>query len=92
VDVTDARAVRRSVRDAAPDAIVHCAILNDFGRLYTDRRAARSAYVDATRNVVDAANEAGARVVLVSTDWVFDGTQGGRRRTSRRTRSTRTGS
>ena len=77
VDVTDARAVRRSVGGAAPDAVVHCAILNDFGRLYMDRRAARSAYVDATRNVVDAANEAGARVVLVSTDWVFDGTQGG---------------
>lgn len=77
VDVTDGRAVRRSVAAAAPDAIVHCAILNDFARLYRDRRAARAAYVDATRNVVDAANEAGARVVLVSTDWVFDGTQRG---------------
>jgi dTDP-4-dehydrorhamnose reductase len=77
VDVTDASAVRRSVGAAAPDAIVHCAILNDVARLYSDRRAARAAYVDATRNVVDAANEAGARVVLVSTDWVFDGTQGG---------------
>jgi dTDP-4-dehydrorhamnose reductase len=32
--------------------------------------------VDATRHVVDAANAAGAHVVLVSTDWVFDGTQG----------------
>jgi dTDP-4-dehydrorhamnose reductase len=41
-----------------------------------DRRAAWEAYVGATRNVVDAANEAGAHVVLVSTDWVFDGTQG----------------
>ena len=29
----------------------------------------------ATRNVVDAANRAGAQVVLISTDWVFDGTQ-----------------
>ena len=45
-----------------------------------DRRAAWDAYVGATRNVVDAANAAGAPVVLVSTDWVFDGTQGRRHR------------
>jgi dTDP-4-dehydrorhamnose reductase len=76
-DVTDARAVRASVVPFAPDAIVHCAILNDFGRLYTDRRAGWDAYVGATRNLVDASNEAGARMLLVSTDWVFDGTQPG---------------
>lgn len=35
-----------------------------------------SAYVEATRNVVDAANAVAAHVVLISTDWVFDGTQG----------------
>ena len=40
-----------------------------------DRRAAWAAYVGATRHVVDAANAAAAHVVLVSTDWVFDGTQ-----------------
>ena len=39
-------------------------------------RARGPAYVGATRNVVDAANAAGVPVVLVSTDWVFDGTQG----------------
>jgi dTDP-4-dehydrorhamnose reductase len=77
VDVTDAAAVTRSVADFRPDAIVHCAILNDFGRLYGDRHAAWDAYVGATRNVVDAANAGGARVLLVSTDWVFDGTQAG---------------
>jgi dTDP-4-dehydrorhamnose reductase len=77
VDVTDAHAVRDSVVTFAPDAIVHCAILNDFGRLYTDRRAGWDAYVGATRHLVDAANEAGARMLLVSTDWVFDGTQSG---------------
>jgi dTDP-4-dehydrorhamnose reductase len=77
VDVTDADAVRSSVGAFRPDAIVHCAILNDFAALYADRAAAWDAYVGATRNLVDAANDAGARIVLVSTDWVFDGTQGG---------------
>lgn len=77
VDVTDAGAVRRSVLDFEPHAVVHCAILNDMARLSTDRRAAWNGYVGATRNVVDAANAAGAHVLLVSTDWVFDGERPG---------------
>jgi len=77
VDVTDPDAVGLSVAQFRPDAIVHCAILNDFGALYADRGAGWEAYVGATRNLVDAANDAGARIVLVSTDWVFDGTQAG---------------
>jgi dTDP-4-dehydrorhamnose reductase len=77
VDVTDADAVRRSVEAFRPDAIVHCAILNDFAALYADRQAGWDAYVGATGNLVDAANDTGARMLLVSTDWVFDGTQGG---------------
>jgi dTDP-4-dehydrorhamnose reductase len=79
VDLTDAEAVARSVAAARPDAIVHAAILNDLTALRADRARAWEAYVGATRNVVDAANAAGARMVLVSTDWVFDGTQGGAR-------------
>jgi dTDP-4-dehydrorhamnose reductase len=68
--------VRRAVAATRPDAIVHAAILNDFNNLTSRRREAWAAYVEATRNVVDAANAADAHVVLVSTDWVFDGTQG----------------
>lgn len=77
VDLTDRASVHESVAEARPDAIVHCAILNDLGRLYADRRAGWDAYVGATRNLVDAANAVRAKVVLVSTDWVFDGTQSG---------------
>ena len=76
LDVTDADAVRRYAEARRPDGIVHAAIWNDLAGLVTDRRRAWTAYVGATRAVVHAANRVGAHVVLVSTDWVFDGTQG----------------
>jgi dTDP-4-dehydrorhamnose reductase len=76
VDLTDAAAVERSVAAFRPDTIVHTAIRNDLLHLYADREGAWEAYVGATRHLVDAANRHGARIVLVSTDWVFDGTQG----------------
>jgi dTDP-4-dehydrorhamnose reductase len=77
LDLTDGPAVESSVAGFRPDAIVHCAILNDFGALYTRRAEAWAAYVESTRTLADAANRAGAQLVLVSSDWVFDGTQGG---------------
>jgi dTDP-4-dehydrorhamnose reductase len=76
LDLADRDATLRFAAEAAPDAIVHAAILNDPVAMAADRHAAWAAYVGATRNVVDAANAGGAHVVLVSTDWVFDGTQG----------------
>jgi dTDP-4-dehydrorhamnose reductase len=75
VDLTDELMVRRSVLATKPDAIVHAAIWNDPAGLRSDRERAWAAYVDATRNVVAAANAIDAHVVLVSTDWVFDGRQ-----------------
>jgi dTDP-4-dehydrorhamnose reductase len=76
LELTDRDAVLRAVERAAPGAIVHGAILNDAEAMAADKRAAWDAYAGATRHVVDAANAVGAHVVLVSTDWVFDGTQG----------------
>jgi dTDP-4-dehydrorhamnose reductase len=75
VDLRDAALVRHSIAAAAPDAIVHAAIWNDPAGLLRDRRRAWDSYVEATRNVVDGAGALGAHVLLVSTDWVFDGMQ-----------------
>lgn len=77
VDMTDPDEVGASVRNCDPDVVIHCAILNDFDRMYADRRFAWDAYVGATRSTASAAAEIGAAFVLVSTDWVFDGTQSG---------------
>jgi dTDP-4-dehydrorhamnose reductase len=76
LDLCDRAATLRRLADEPLDAIVHAAILNDPARMAADKAAAWAAYVEATRTIVDAANAAGAHVVLVSTDWVFDGTQG----------------
>lgn len=75
VDMVDAAAVRAAIERHRPDAVVHCAILNDLAGLYRDRRAGWDHYVEATRATARAAADVGAAYVLVSTDWVFDGTQ-----------------
>jgi dTDP-4-dehydrorhamnose reductase len=77
LDLLDTAAVHESVQAAAPDVIVHSMILNDFARIYAEREVAWDSYVGTTATLVDAANAVGAAFVLVSTDWVFDGTQGG---------------
>lgn len=75
LDLEDPESIRTSIRVERPDLIVHAAILNDFPTMYANRRLAWDIYVNATRALVDAANEVGATFVFVSTDWVFDGTQ-----------------
>ena len=77
IDMTDRDAVFAQVQAANADAVIHCAILNDWERMHADRTAAWNAYVEATRNYADAAAAADIPFCLVSTDWVFDGTQSG---------------
>jgi dTDP-4-dehydrorhamnose reductase len=56
------------------EAVIHCAIANDFNRLVDDREFAYDAFAGLTQRVTLAANKAGARPILISTDWVMDGT------------------
>ena len=73
-DLMDADDLRRALAEHQAQAVVHLAIRNDLLDLYQDRRGAYADYVTITRRIVDAANGAGAAVLYVSTDWVFDGT------------------
>ena len=76
LDLLDPDAVAASVDRYGPDVIVHSMILNDHDLMYADRRLAWASYVGTTEVLSDAANRVGATLILVSTDWVFDGTQG----------------
>ena len=73
LDVTDAAAVNAAVRAAAPHLIVNCAAFNDVDG--AEDRAAEALAVNAFAvcNLARAAEDAGARLVHYSTDFVFDG-------------------
>ncbi len=77
LDLLDKEATLRVIAEVKPDVVVHAAIINDLPRIYKERELAWDVYVEATRNIVDAANAIDATLVYVSTDWVFDGTQSG---------------
>ena len=75
LDVTDAEATRQAVVAARPDAVVNCAAYTDVDGAEADRQAAEAVNARGAGNVAAAAAQAGAFVVHVSTDYVFDGSK-----------------
>jgi dTDP-4-dehydrorhamnose reductase len=75
LDVTDAANVARIVAAAAPRAIVNCAGWTGVDGAERNEAAALRVNGDGAGNVARAAAEIRARVVHVSTDYVFDGSK-----------------
>lgn len=73
LDVTDEEAVLSVVRKFRPDVIIHAAAFTDVDGAESRREQAFAVNGAGTRNVAVAAEQAGARMVYVSTDYVFDG-------------------
>jgi dTDP-4-dehydrorhamnose reductase len=73
LDVTDAASVLRVLREVCPAAVVHCAAYTDVDGAESDRARAQAVNADGAGHVAAAAAEVGARIVHVSTDYVFDG-------------------
>jgi dTDP-4-dehydrorhamnose reductase len=76
LDITDAAAVRAAVLDARPGAVVNCAAWTDVDGAEADEPAATAVNGDGAGRVAAAAAEAGALLVHVSSDYVFDGDAG----------------
>lgn len=72
-DITDAEATEAFLRAERPDAIVHCAAYTAVDRAEEDEDRAYAINATGAANVARTAAELGARVVAVSTDYVFDG-------------------
>jgi dTDP-4-dehydrorhamnose reductase len=77
-DLTDAEIAMDLVASDQPDAVIHCAAYVDVDKAEADEARALAVNADASANVAAAAAAVGARIVAVSTDYVFDGTLSGR--------------
>lgn len=72
-DLTDADAVMAAVEAYAPDAIIHCAAYTAVDRAETEPERCAMVNGEGTLNVVRAALAVGAKLVYISTDYVFSG-------------------
>ena len=75
LDVTDAEAVQRVLREVGPAAVVHCAAYTDVDGAESEWGLAEAVNARGAGNVASAAERVGARIVHVSTDYVFDGSK-----------------
>ena len=73
LDITDAPAVEQAIASFRPDAVLHSAALTDTARCEREPDAAHAVNAEGAANVARACARAGAAMVYVSTNEVFDG-------------------
>lgn len=73
LDITDARAVEKYIGIFQPNVIIHCAAYTNVDGAESDQEACRKVNVEGTRNLVRAAEKVDAKIIYISTDYVFDG-------------------
>jgi dTDP-4-dehydrorhamnose reductase len=72
-DLTDSRAARELVRRLRPTRVIHCAAYTQVDQAESDVEVCRRVNALMPRHVGAACAETGASMLLVSTDFVFDG-------------------
>ena len=73
LDITNARLVERTLAEISPRLIIHAAAATNVDGCERDRAEAYRTNAVGTWNVARAAERAGAQMVYVSTNYVFDG-------------------
>ncbi len=72
-DITSREMVFERFRAASPDVVVHLAAFTKVNECQRRPERAYAVNDEGTRHVAEAATEVGARLVYISTDYVFDG-------------------
>jgi len=76
VDVTDGPAVLAAVSAAHPSLVVNTAAFHHLDRCEEDQASAYAINATGARNVAAAAEDTGATLIHISTDYVFGGAKG----------------
>lgn len=73
LDVTDIQAVRSAMRTARPDVVVNCAAWTSVDLAESNECAAYDVNATGPKFLATSCSEIGARMIQISTDYVFDG-------------------
>ena len=73
LDITDAEAVRRMVKEKGIGCVVNCAAYTNVDKAESDEALCRKLNADAPRILAEAMKEVNGLLVQISTDYVFGG-------------------
>jgi dTDP-4-dehydrorhamnose reductase len=72
-DLTDRKATRAYLMTYAPDVLIHCAAYTAVDKAESEPEICRKINAGATRTLAEACRDLGAKMVYISTDYVFGG-------------------
>lgn len=73
MDITDADSVKRVIKAAAPDAVIHCAAYTAVDAAEDNQELCRKVNADGPRNIAMVCRELDIKMIQISTDYVFSG-------------------
>lgn len=77
MDITNKEEVMKVVKEYNPDVIFHCAAWTAVDKAEDMKELVEQVNVVGTKNIVDASIEVDAKIIYMSTDYVFDGEKDG---------------
>lgn len=77
MDITDRDSVMKAFDSFKPDIVFHCAAYTAVDKAEEDKERCYDINVNGTKNIVDASDIYGSKVVYISTDYVFHGDKNG---------------
>lgn len=73
MDITDQDSVSDWIGTACPQAVIHCAAYTAVDKAEDEADLCKRVNAEGTRNIARACHDVGAKMVYISTDYVFDG-------------------
>ena len=73
MDITDEEAVRSVISEHAPDGVIHCAAYTAVDKAEDNIDLCRKVNAAGTENIAKVCKAIGAKMMYISTDYVFDG-------------------
>lgn len=74
MDITDAFSVDKVIKEANPDAVIHCAAYTAVDAAEENEALCRKVNADGPYNIAKVCKELDIKMIQISTDYVFDGT------------------